>query len=211
MKISKKWKKCLEISSFNTSVPKILITCFSIPEVWCVTYVIVTFHFELFFALLTLLIAQKITISKNWKHHLDISSFYTCVPKIMIICYTVPEIWCMTVAIVIFHFGPIFALLPLNSLKNQNFKKMKKAPRDIIISHKYTKNQDHMLYCSWDMAYDGCNCYFSFWAIFCHLTAQKMKISKKMKKEPGDIIVLQLYQKSWSYTILFRRYGAWQM
>ena len=26
---------------------------------------------------------------------------------------------------------------------------------------------------------DRCNCYFSFWAIFCPLTAQKIKILKK--------------------------------
>ena len=52
---------------------------------------------------------------------------------------------------------------------------------------------DHMLYCSWDMGHDGCNFYFSFWAIFCPftpLTAQKMKIKKKMEKLPGDIIIL---------------------
>ena len=32
-------------------------------------------------------------------------------PKIMIICYTAPEIWCMTDVIVIFHLGLFFALL----------------------------------------------------------------------------------------------------
>ena len=75
------------------------------------------------------------------------------------------------------HLGPFFDLLPLSS-KNENSKKMKKTSGDIIL-HKYTKN--HMLYCSWDMVCDGCNCYFSFWAIFCPftpLTAQKMKILK---------------------------------
>ena len=40
------------------------------------------------------------------------SSFYTNVPKIMIIWYTVPEIWCVTDVIVIFHFELFFALLP---------------------------------------------------------------------------------------------------
>ena len=47
-----------------------------------------------------------------------------------------------------------------------------------------------MLYCSWDMVHDRCNCYFSFWAIFCPftwpppppLTPRKMKIWKKWKK-----------------------------
>ena len=97
----------------------------------------------------------------------------------MNICYTGPEIWCMT-DVIIFHFGPFFALL---QLKKSKFKKMKKTPGDIIL-HKCTKNYDHMLYCSWDMACDRCN-HFSFWAIFCSfipLTAPKIKILKKWKK-----------------------------
>ena len=60
----------------------------------------------------------KIKISKKWKKHLEIS-FYTSVPKIMVICYTVPEIWCMTNVIVIFHFGLFFALLPPQSKKSK--------------------------------------------------------------------------------------------
>ena len=54
-----------------------------------------------------------------------------------------------------------------NNPKNQDFKKMKKIPGDIIILYKCTKNHDHMLYCCWDTVCDGCNVYFSFWAIFC--------------------------------------------
>ena len=64
------------------------------------------------FCRFNLLTTWKIKILKNWKKHLEISSFYTSVPKIMIICYTVPEIWCVTDVIVIFHFGLFFALLP---------------------------------------------------------------------------------------------------
>ena len=74
---------------------------------------------------------------------------------------------------------------PPNSLNNENFKTMKETPGDIIISHKCTKNHDHMPHCSWDMVCEGCNCCFSFWAIFCLftlLTARKMKISKQWKK-----------------------------
>ena len=83
---------------------------------------------------------------------------------------------------------------PLNSPKNENLKEMKKKKEkktdDNIILHTHTKNHDHMLYCSWDMVHDECNCYFSFWAIFCPftsprpplVTAQKIKISKKWKK-----------------------------
>ena len=42
-----------------------------------------------------------------------------------------------------------------------------------------------MLHCSWDMVRDRCNCYFTFWAVFCpftRLTARKRKILKKWKK-----------------------------
>ena len=56
---------------------------------------------------------QKIKILKKRKKQLEISSFYTSVPKIMIICYTAPEIWCIMDVIVIFHFGLFFAVLPL--------------------------------------------------------------------------------------------------
>ena len=45
----KKWKKILEISSFNTSVPKIMIICYNVPEIWPVTHVIVIFYFGQFF------------------------------------------------------------------------------------------------------------------------------------------------------------------
>ena len=54
---------------------------------------------------------RKIIIFKKWKKHLEILSFYTSVPKIMIMCYRVPEIWCTTDVSVIFHFGLFFALL----------------------------------------------------------------------------------------------------
>ena len=130
------------------------------------------------------------------KKILEISSFYTSVPKIMITCYTVPEIRHMT-DVIIFHFGSFFALL--QTIKRK-LKKMKKASGDIIILHKCSKNHDYMLYCSWDMAHDRCNWYFSFWGIFCPfnpLTAQKIKILKKMKKAPGYIIILHMCTKNY--------------
>ena len=63
----------------------------------------------------------------------------------MIICYTVTDIWHAT-DVIIFHFGPFLPFYPPNSMKNQNFTKMKILPGDIIISHSYTKNHDHMLF-----------------------------------------------------------------
>ena len=70
---------------------------------------------------------RKIENFKKIKKCLEISSFYTSVSKIMIICYTVKVIWHVTNVIVIFHFGLFFTLLPCNSSpKNQNFMKNEK-------------------------------------------------------------------------------------
>ena len=77
---------------------------------------------------------------KKLRKSLEISSFYNSVPKIMILCYILPEIWHVK-DVIIFHFGSSFAILPLNSPKNQNLKNMKKLPGDIIL-HKCTKNYD---------------------------------------------------------------------
>ena len=67
------------------------------------------------------------------KKHLETSSLYTSVAKIMIICYTVPWIWHITDLFCFFissYFLPFY--LP-NSPKNKNLEKMKKKPGDIII------------------------------------------------------------------------------
>ena len=80
----------------------------------------------------------------------DIIILHKCTKNHDHILYTVPEIWCVTDVIAIFHFGLFFALLPpcpSNSPRNENFKKNeKKNPGDIIILHKCTKNHNHMSY-----------------------------------------------------------------
>ena len=104
------------------------------------------------------------------KKCLEILSFYTSAPKFRIGLF------------ILDCFLPFYSP---NNLKNENFKTMKKTRGDDIILHKCTKSYDHMVYCSWDMEHDKCN-YFSFWDIFCPftpLTAQKIKISKKWKKQ----------------------------
>ena len=62
----------------------------------------------------------------------------------------VPEIWSVMDRIFC-HFGPFFALLPPNNLKNQSFEKMeggekKKQPGDIIILRMSNINDNHMMY-----------------------------------------------------------------
>ena len=77
------------------------------------------FSFRPFFALSPPSQPKKSKFKKIEKKPLEILSFYTSVPKTMIICYTVPEIWHETDVIVIFHFGLLPFYLP-NSPKNQN-------------------------------------------------------------------------------------------
>ena len=99
-----------------------------------------------------------------------------------------------------------------NIPKKSKFKKIKKKkiPEDIIILDKCTKNHDHMIYCSWDMMHDRCNCYFSFQGIFCPFTlviTQKIKVLKKWKKMPGDIIILHMCTKNYDQMM----YSFWDM
>ena len=104
-----------------------------------------------------------------------------------------------------------FLLFCLNN-DPKKFEKMKKIPGDTIILHKCTKNNDHieLLFCSWDMARDGCNFYFSFCAIFCRFTAittQRIKITKKFKQTSRDIIISQLCTKNYRHMMD----GSWCM
>ena len=66
----------------------------------------------------------------------------------------VHEIWSMTDRFFFFILGHFFPFYPTNNPKNQNHEKMKKTPGDIIILHLRTRNDDHMLYCSWDIAHN---------------------------------------------------------
>ena len=107
---------------------------------------------------------KKIRILRTWKKKLEISSFYSCVPKTRIIWARVPEIQSETN--VFGHFGSFFTP---NNPENQNFEKMKKASGDVMILNLCNKKQDQMVYAI-------------LWAIFCPLTiltTQKVKILKK--------------------------------
>ena len=104
------------------------------------------------------------------------------------------------------HFGPIFPLPPPNNPQNQNFEKIKKTPEDIL--QMYTINDSHMMYGSWDMERDIQNLLFC--TIFCPFTpvkTWKIKILKKWKKNPGDVIILQMCTLNDSHMM----YGYWDM
>ena len=98
-------KNTKRYNHFTQVEPKIMIICYTVSEIWHVTDVTFIFHFCLFFALLPPLQPKNWKIQKNENTPGDITSFYTSVPKIMIKCSIVPETWCMTDVIVIFHLG----------------------------------------------------------------------------------------------------------
>ena len=102
---------------------------------------------------LRILIFTMLHFLKNKEKHLKISLFYTCVPKFLMIWSAVPEIG---------NFGRFFLpFYPSNDLRNQNFEKLKKQPERSSF-YTCTKNHDHRLYRSWNMAHDECNFYFLF-------------------------------------------------
>ena len=88
------------------------------------------------------------------------------------------------------NFGLFFAFFPPNNPENKNFEKLKKkTPGDIIILHKCTINDNHMMYGSWDMKCDR-NKFLSFWAIFCPFypsNNSKNQNFEKMKKKHLEI------------------------
>ena len=101
---------------------------------------------------------------------------------------------------------------PVTAQKMKISKKQKKDSRYHHFTQVY-QNDDHMLYCSWDMACDWCNyCFFilGYFLPVYPITAQKIK-SLKNKKNSWRYHFTQVYQKSWLYAILFLKYGTWQM
>ena len=91
----------------------------------------------------------------------------------------IPEIWSITDR-TFFYFLPFY---PSNNWENQNFWKMKKNPRDIVLQMR-TLDDNHMMYGSWVIVHGRHN-FLSFWVIICPFTPlriRKIKILKKWKK-----------------------------
>ena len=117
-KISKKWKK-KKTNWRNHHFTQVYqnswsYICYNVPEIWCMTDVIAIFSFWAIFRPFYPPNSPPKKLQKTWKKkHLEISLFYGSVPKTMIMCYTILEIWHVMDVIVVFHFGQFFALLPL--------------------------------------------------------------------------------------------------
>ena len=100
--------------------------------------------------------------------------------------------------IVIFHFGLFFAVLSPNLPKNWTFKKKirKTHWRYYHVAQVYQKSWSYMLYCSWGMVRDRCNCYFWFWAILALLPPKNSKFHKN-EKMAECIIILHICTKNY--------------
>ena len=112
-----KMKKILEISSFYTCKPKTTIIWGMVPQIQSETkFFVILGYFLPFYPLKT----WKIKLFKKWKNHLEMSSFYTCLPKIVIIWCMLPEIWSVTYIIFLSFWAIFYPLTLLTTKKNQN-------------------------------------------------------------------------------------------
>ena len=102
------------------------------------------------------------------------------------------------------NYGSFFALPPKNQ-KNLNFEKIYKITGDIIILHKCTKNHNNMKYSSWDTEWDR---HLDYFLPLYPSNNPKNPDFEKNGTNTWRYRVTQVYQKSWSYVILFLRYGA---
>ena len=116
--------------------------------------------------------------TKENKNILEISSFYTCVPKTTI-RYSP---WYTQWHNLILSFRAIFCLLPPpptllpNTRENQNFEKKKKSSADVIILNKTQSNDVCLLRNGvWLTIF----CHFrSFFALLAHYWPRKLKFGK---------------------------------
>ena len=140
---SKKMEKHLEILSFYICVPQMTIILCVVTEIWSATDSILC-HLRPFFALSSHQQLEKPEFWKNEeKKHLEISSFYTYVPQMMIIWCMVPEILSTTNRIFL-SFWTI--LCPFTPLTTQKTKILEKWKRDIESDSQIFIIFDHFLH-----------------------------------------------------------------
>ena len=119
--------------------------------------------------------------------------------------------------VILGHFWHFYLI---NSLKNQNFEKTKKASENIIILHLCTANDNHVINISWDMEHDRQKFFIilGHFCLFPLLRTQKIKVLKNWKKLK-DILLFHtcvsqmtskscLFPETWTATdIIFYNFG----
>ena len=156
----KKWKKCWKNYQFTHVYQKlqsheVLFLRYRVRDKTCCNFG----SFLHFYPLTT----QKIKILKKQKKHLKMSWFYWGVPKITIISYCSWDMKCDRHNFL--SFWPFLALLPHYWCRKLKFRKNIK--KYIILLPMGTINEDHMMYCSWDLRHKRDFCHFgSFFALW---------------------------------------------
>ena len=144
---------------------------------------------------------------KKKKNHLEISLFYTCVPKILIIClqFLRYRVWqCDRLKVAIRgHFLPAPPPPP---------KKKKRSPWKIRIRYFTYFHQKTQSYVVWFLRYSVRQIEFlSFWAIFCPFTTLTPEKSKFFEKNAWRYQHFTLVYPKWqSYDVWFLKYGVQQ-
>ena len=173
----------------------------TLTQVWSVTDIIFC-HFRPFFPLLPHYWPRKLKFGKNVKKKkktpADIILLHTCTIDQDHMMYGSWDMKCNRQ-----EFLSSWAIFcpftsPLHSLIawKKKISKTKKNPGDIIILHKCSKNHNHLLYCSRDMVHDRCLQLQLLFFILGYLlpfyppNSSKNENFQKMKKTPGDIIIL---------------------
>ena len=125
--------------------------------------------------------------SEKIKKHLEILSFYTCVPQMTIIWYMVLEISSMPERIFC-HFGLFLALLPPPPLPNNPEDIIRTSWRYYHFTHKNHRSKSY----AWFLRYGVWQTelflildhFLPFYPSPLPLTTQRIKIFKKWKKNP---------------------------
>ena len=174
----KKWKKYLEILSFYTYLSTIKWSSWNIRCDWQ--------KFLSFWTIFCIFPPYGLRKSKFWKNEKNIWRYYhfTNVDH----KWQSYDVWFLRyggrqteIFVILGHFLHFYSS---NNQKNENLKKMKKAPGNIIILQMWIINDNHMMYSSWHMELDRQNFFVildSFFP-FTFLTIQKSKLLKKWKK-----------------------------
>ena len=114
--------------------------------------------------------------------------FYTCVPKISMTWFTVPEIW--SVADGNWQFWVIFHPFPTEKPSKSEFWNYEKnCWRYCYFMHVYQKTQSYDV---WFLRYGLRHRFFVILHLFLSPKNSQNQNFKKMKKIPGDIIILQM-------------------
>ena len=170
------------------------------------------FSFRAIFCPFTTQTAQNMIISKKWKQMPgDIIILHMSTINQDHMLYGSWDVKCKGKSFMSFCTFLLFD--PSNNPKNQNSEKIKTTSGDIIILHLCTTNDNHIMYGSWDIKHDKQDfCHFglffallppwksNFWKneLLRKWTTQKkwntlkIKLLKKWRKNPGDIIILHM-------------------